>query len=116
MDAIVYKILTGAQWRDMQAAGGFAGSSVDLADGYIHLSRASQVRETARKHFSGQAGLMLLAVRVAALGPHLRYEPSRGGALFPHLYARLPMAAVAGRWPLEAGESADFRFPDGIAP
>lgn len=101
----LYKILTDALWRDMQVAGSLAGAPVDLADGFIHFSTAGQVAETARRHFAGAEGLMLLAVEPAALAGALRWEPSRGGALFPHLYAPLPMAAV--RWakplPLENG-------------
>ena len=77
-----------------QASGSFLGSVVDLRDGYIHFSSRHQVSETARKHFTGQSGLMLLAISASALGDQLKWEPSRGGQLFPHLYAALPASAV----------------------
>ena len=84
-------------WREAEAAGRFSGAPVDVADGYIHFSSAGQVRETARSVIlPGRADLVLVAVDVAALGPALRWEPSRGGALFPHLYGVLPMSAVQG--------------------
>ncbi len=91
----VYKILSHAEWAQAQAAGRFAGSAVDLADGYIHLSTAEQVAETARRHFAGREDLMLLAVDAEALTDPLRWEPSRSGALFPHLYGELSLTAVA---------------------
>lgn len=94
--ALVYKILTAEDWTAFRESGEFSGSEVDRRDGYIHFSFADQVYETARRHFAGQENLILLAVDSAALGPALRDEPSRGGALFPHLYAPLPLAAV--RW------------------
>jgi len=76
------------------AAGVFEGSAVDLADGYMHFSTADQAEETARRHFAGRGDLILLTVDADALGGALRWEPSRGGALFPHLYAALPVAQV----------------------
>ena len=91
----IYKILSSAEWHAAQETGAFAGSAADRADGYVHLSTAAQVAETARRHFAGQADLFLLAVDTQSLG-NLRYEPSRGGGLFPHLYGALPVAAV--RW------------------
>jgi uncharacterized protein (DUF952 family) len=97
---IVYKITTAAEWREAEASGYFEGSHVDRRDGFIHLSTAAQVEETARRHFAGQADLVLLALDVAALGAPLRYEPSRGGQLFPHLYAPLPVSALRGKAPL----------------
>jgi uncharacterized protein (DUF952 family) len=90
----VYKIVAGAAWRAALAEGRFAGAGVDLADGYIHLSTAAQAPETARLHFAGQAGLVLLRIDAASLGPSLKWEPSRGGQLFPHLYAPLDPALV----------------------
>lgn len=86
----VYKILPAAEWREAEAAGAFAGSAADRLDGYIHLSAAGQAAETARKYFSGQADLVIAAFEAEALGPGLKWEPSRGGALFPHLYGLLP--------------------------
>ena len=85
----IYKIVTAEQWRAALAAGVFAGAPVDLADGFIHFSTAAQVQETARRHFAGQPDLLLVAFDAKALGPALRFEPSRGGDLFPHLHAPL---------------------------
>jgi uncharacterized protein (DUF952 family) len=92
--ATAFKILTADQWAAFQSAGIFAGAPVDLADGYIHLSAADQVQGTLDKHFAGQGGLVLAEVDLAALGDAVRWEVSRGGALFPHIYGPLPMAAV----------------------
>lgn len=90
----IYKILSRAEWAAAEAAGRFEGSAVDRADGFIHFSTAAQARETARRHFAGQADLVVLEVDSAALGEALRWEPSRGGDLFPHLYGHLDAAAV----------------------
>jgi uncharacterized protein (DUF952 family) len=94
--AFVYKICERALWRGAEAEGAFAGSAVDMRDGYIHFSTAEQVPETAARHFAGIDDLLLVAVDATALGQALRWEPSRGGALFPHLYGALPLSAV--RW------------------
>ena len=83
-------------WNEAEAAGTFTGSAVDARDGYIHFSTAAQLEETARRHFAGQLDLVLVEVDAAALGEALRWEPSRDGALFPHLYAPLPLSAVRG--------------------
>jgi uncharacterized protein (DUF952 family) len=91
---IVYKIVATEEWAKAQAAGAFAGAAVDRADGFIHFSTAEQAPETAAKWFAGRDDLTLAAVDAEALGDDLRWEPSRGGALFPHLYAALPMSAV----------------------
>jgi len=96
MTEAVYKIMDRAAWEQFQAAGTFAGASVDLADGFIHFSAAHQVQGTLDKHFAGRADLVLVAVDPAALGTALRWEVSRGGDLFPHLYAALPLQAVTG--------------------
>jgi len=90
----IYKILSRAEWAQAQAAGRFEGSAVDLADGFIHFSTAAQAQETARRHFAGQAGLVVLEIEGDDLGPALKYEPSRGGDLFPHLYGLLDVAHV----------------------
>lgn len=82
----IYKIATSEQWQAAQASGVFAGAPVDLADGFIHFSTSEQVRETAAKHFAGQDQLILAAFDPALFGDALKWEPSRGGALFPHLY------------------------------
>ena len=90
----IYKILPRAEWQAAETAGGFEGSAVDRADGYIHFSTAAQAQETARRHFGGQAGLVVLALEADELGPDLRWEPSRGGDLFPHLYGALDVSLV----------------------
>ena len=107
---VVYKIVSAAAWRVAEAAGVFAGAPVDLADGFIHFSTAAQVAETAAKHFAGQTDLLLVAIDGATLGDALKWELSRGGALFPHLYAPLdPRAAISVRpLPLGADGAHDF--------
>ena len=90
----VYKILRAHEWRTFQDTGVFAGSPVDLKDGFIHLSAGAQVKGTREKHFAGEHDLVLLRISSAALGPDLRWEPSRGGALFPHLYRPLRLVQV----------------------
>jgi len=90
-----YKILTADQWAAFETAGVFHGAPIDIADGYIHLSTADQLQGTLDKHFVGQAGLVILSVDLTALGEMVRWEVSRGGALFPHLYGVLPLTAVA---------------------
>jgi uncharacterized protein (DUF952 family) len=92
----IYKILARAEWDRARAAGVFEGSAVDRADGYIHFSTAEQAPETAARHFRGQADLVVLAIEADDLGPALRWEPSRGGALFPHLYGPLDPRLVRG--------------------
>ncbi|HEY4587366.1 MAG TPA: DUF952 domain-containing protein [Brevundimonas sp.] len=91
---VAFKILSRADWRATLAEGRYDGSAVDLADGYIHLSAADQLEATAAKHYAGQAELMLVEVDLTALGDALIWEPSRGGALFPHIYGPLPVAAT----------------------
>ncbi len=90
----IYKISPRQAWDDAEKAGIFTGAPVDIADGYIHFSAAHQVRETAAKYFHGQPDLILAAINAAALGETLKWEPSRGGDLFPHLYGTLSMSAV----------------------
>jgi len=92
--SLIYKILSAEAWAAAQAVGVFEGSPVDHADGYIHFSTADQAQETARRHFTGQVDLVLLTVDTEMLGQALRWEPSRGGDLFPHLYSALPTSAV----------------------
>ena len=110
----IYKISPEALWREAERAGAFTGAPVDLADGFIHFSTAAQVAETAARHFAGAADLVLVAVDAAALGTALRYEPSRGGALFPHLYGTLPLSAVRWVKPLPLGANGHV-FPE-LAP
>lgn len=90
----VYKILTRAEWEAARAVGRFEGSAVDRQDGFIHFSTAAQAQETARRHFAGQADLVVLEIEADDLGPGLKFEPSRGGDLFPHLYGPLDVAHV----------------------
>lgn len=96
MQSTAFKILTAGQWARFEADGVFHGAPVDLADGYIHLSAADQVQGTLDKHFAGQARLVIVEVDLDMLGDEVRWEISRGGALFPHIYGVLPMNAVVG--------------------
>ena len=107
---IVYKIVAAGEWREAESAGVFAGAAVDRADGFIHFSTAEQAPETAAKWFAGRGDLTLAAVDVDALGGELRWEPSRGGAFFPHLYAALPMSAVVWSRPLPLGPDGRHVF------
>ncbi len=100
---LIYKLVGADEWRAAQAEWVFRGSAVDLADGYVHLSTAEQVVETATRHFADRTELVLLAVDTDRLGEDLRWEPSRGGALFPHLYAPLPLDAVVAQQALPDG-------------
>jgi uncharacterized protein (DUF952 family) len=92
MDTLIYKICSRTEWAEALLVGVYRGSEVDRRDGFIHFSTAAQVDETLRKHFAGQTDLVLVSVDPAALGAALRFEVSRGGALFPHLYGDLPPA------------------------
>lgn len=109
---LIYKICSKTEWGHAKCKGVFEGSAVDLADGFIHFSTAEQVRETARKHFSGQDDLVLIAVNGASLGPELKWETSRGGQLFPHLYADLRLSSALSVRPLPLDEKGDHIFPD----
>jgi uncharacterized protein (DUF952 family) len=109
--AAIYKICDAALWREAERRGVFAGAAVDLADGFIHFSTADQVAETAARHFPGKRDLLLIAVDAGVLGAALRWEPSRGGSLFPHLYASLPLGAVHWVKPLPLGEDGRHLFP-----
>ncbi len=93
-NARAFKIFTADQWQQFEADGTFAGAPVDLADGYIHMSTADQLNGTLEKHFAGQEGLVIAEIDLSAFDDALRWEVSRGGALFPHLYAELPLASV----------------------
>ncbi|WP_213454437.1 DUF952 domain-containing protein [Rhizomonospora bruguierae] len=97
---MIYKILAREEWAAALAAGRYDGSAADLRDGFVHLSCVEQVTETAERHFAGQSGLLLLAVAEERLGAALRWEPSRGGALFPHVYGPLPLDAVVAAAPM----------------
>lgn len=105
----IYKILAGDAWRAALAKGFFEGAGVDPTDGFIHFSTAGQLSETARRYFAGQPGLVVLEVEADDLGADLRWEPSRGGDLFPHLYGALPCAVVRAVQPLDAaGEPGEI--------
>lgn len=94
-----FKILTADQWTQFQRDGQFHGAPIDLTDGYIHMSTAEQLSETLTKHFAGQANLTIAEIDLTRFGDTLKWEVSRGGALFPHLYAPLPMSAVIAHRP-----------------
>ncbi len=97
---LVYKIVPALLWREAEGAGFFAGTEADRADGFIHFSTAEQTRETAEKYFVGQDGLILVAADKNRLGDALRFDPARGGRLFPHLYSTLRLDAVVWAMPL----------------
>jgi uncharacterized protein (DUF952 family) len=107
----IYKILAAEEWHAAEHAGVFSGSAVDRRDGFIHFSTADQVIETAQKHFFGQRDLVLLSVDAATLGDRLKWEPSRGGALFPHLYGELSTTAVHHVDPLSLDAQGRHVFP-----
>ena len=102
MDIIAYKLLLGPEMEALERDGKFDGAPIDLADGYIHMSSADQLAETASKHYAGRTGLVLLTVDLDGLGADLVWEASRGGAMFPHLYADLPVRAVIQASPFDA--------------
>lgn len=110
---LAFKIVDASEWTAAEAAGAYAGSAVDRADGYIHLSTEAQLAETAAKHYAGRRGLMLLTVDLPALGETVVWEPSRGGALFPHIYGPLPVAAVTTRRDFEVTADGVMTFGDG---
>ena len=111
---LIFKIVDRRQWESAKAAGRFAGAAIDLEDGYIHFSAAHQVAETARRHFADQDDLLLVAVAAEGLGPDLKWEVSRGGDRFPHLYRELRTAEVAWEQALTRGPAGDFVFPDAL--
>lgn len=108
----IYKILPAALWREAEGAGIFHGAPVDLADGYIHFSTSEQVRETAARHFAGQQDLLLAAFDSSRFGEDLKWEPSRGGALFPHLYRTLSPAEAIWVKPLPLDTDGVHQFPE----
>lgn len=111
----IYRILSQTAWAAAEAAGKLSGSEHDLRDGFIHFSTAAQVAETAAKHYTAQRELVLLCVPVAPLGTALRWEASRGGALFPHLYAELSTDSVSRVAPLSLDANGKHVFPDWMA-
>ena len=110
---LIYKIFRRPEWDDLKARGETRGAPIDLADGYIHFSTAAQVMETAAKHFARQSDLVLVAVDPDLLGAALKWEVSRGGALFPHLYRSLTMADIVWDTSLPLGASGHI-FPEGL--
>lgn len=108
---LIYKIFRAPEWAAMQTAGETRGAPVDLADGYIHFSTAAQVRDTAAKWFADEDNLYLLALESDTLAPHLKWEPARGGSLFPHLYRALSMTDILWAKPLPLGPDGHI-FPD----
>ena len=112
MAKTIYKIVPASLWQNAKAAGIFEGAAIDLTDGYIHFSTAPQAKETAARHFAGQTDLLIIAVDGDALGEKLVFEPSRGGDLFPHFYAALPLSAVLWEKPLPLGADGTHQFPE----
>lgn len=108
---LAYKILRPAEWAQMQRDGQTDGAPVDLADGYVHLSTGKQVAETLRKHFADEEELLLLACGQDSMAADLRWEPSRGGALFPHLYRPLRMSDIVWTQLLRRGENGHETGP-----
>lgn len=108
---LIYKIFRTPEWQALQADGSTKGAPVDLADGFVHLSTAAQVADTALKHFADATGLWLIAVDADALGEDLHWEPSRGGDLFPHLYRPLRDSDVVWHRPLPLKDGL-HQFPD----
>jgi len=113
MTDVAYKLVDRAEWEAARAAGAYAGSAVDLADGYIHMSSAAQLAETARRHYAGRNDLLLVAVDLTVLGEALKWEASRGGDLFPHLFAPLPVSAAREERGLSVDAEGVMRFDDG---
>lgn len=112
MNQTIYKIVTVEQWDEALELGEFKGAPVDLADGYIHFSTREQVEETAAKHFNGQHPLLLVAFEAARFGEALKWEPSRGGDLFPHLYQTLDPSLASGIYPLPIRDDGGHDFPE----
>lgn len=108
---VIYKICPATLWAEAESAGVFTGAPIDITDGYIHFSTGEQTPETAAIHFKGQDGLVLAAIDGDKLGAALKWEVSRGGALFPHLYATLPLTAVMWVKPIPLGPDGRHRIP-----
>lgn len=110
---LIFKIFRADEWAALREQGATEGAPIDVADGYVHFSTAEQAAETAAKHFKGEDGLFLLALDSEALGDALKWEPSRGGALFPHLYRKLRMEDVLWAQPLPLVDGV-HEFPAGL--
>lgn len=111
LPTVAYKVLTGPQMIELEQAGSFKGAPVDLADGYIHLSTLDQLTETVDKHFAGQTDLHVVAVDLEGLGAAVKWEPSRGGQLFPHIYADLTLNVVTAYGPLDRDAQGQVCIP-----
>jgi uncharacterized protein (DUF952 family) len=111
MTRLIYHMCPAETWATAVAAGAYAGTEDDRRDGFIHFSTAEQLPESARRHRAGQAGLVLVAIESAVLGNRLRWEPSRGGALFPHVYGKFAPAEAASVRPLPLGPTGEHLFP-----
>lgn len=110
-DTVAYKVLAADELAALERDGEFAGAAVDRRDGFIHLSTAGQLAETLDRHFAGRTGLAVAAVDLAPLGGAVRWEPSRGGQLFPHLYGPLTLDTVLAYGPLERAEDGSVKLP-----
>lgn len=108
---VAYKVLTAMQMTAFENAGRFKGAPIDLADGYIHLSTSAQLTETVDKHFAGQTDLHVVALDLEALGETVKWEPSRGGQLFPHIYADVPLTAAIAYNPLARDDEGKVLLP-----
>jgi uncharacterized protein (DUF952 family) len=113
-DTVIYHMCREEEWAAARLSGSYPGSSQDAADGFIHFSTSSQIVESAARHRAGQTGLVLLSVPAGLLGDTLKWEPSRGGQLFPHLYGHLPVDAVASVDPLPLGSDGRHVFPPAL--
>lgn len=110
----IYKICSAENFAMAQAAGTFTGMPIDDQDGYIHFSTAEQLRETLRLHFKGQKNLVVFGIRSVDVGASLRWEPSRGGALFPHVFGAFPMSAVAWSETVDVGDDGSVDLPAAV--
>ncbi|KQW82562.1 DUF952 domain-containing protein [Brevundimonas sp. Root1279] len=115
MSEVAYKLVDRAEWEAARPSGAYGGSAVDLADGYIHMSTSAQLAETARRHYAGRSDLVLVTVDCTWLSETLKWEASRGGDLFPHLYAPLPFAAAVAERGLSVDAEGTLKFEDGAA-
>ncbi len=113
-DRLIYHLAREADYAVALASGRYDGSAADRQDGFMHFSTGAQVRESARRHRAGETGLVLLAVDPERLGPALKWEPARGGELFPHLYGPLPLDAVQSTRPLPLGADGLHQFPPDV--
>lgn len=111
---LIYKVCQRQLFEASLAAGSFLGAPIDTADGYIHFSTAEQLRETLRLYFAGQSDLTLFAVPCAILGDRLVWEPSRGGALFPHLYGELPMSEIGDSAAIAVAADGTVNLPEWV--